>query len=163
MELTKASWSSLEPSERKQLFSQVLIRAERVAAISDIRNIAAEPLDEFLPAAIAEMERKMEPAGAEMATVAIELACRILRCRKPEGQILVGYIAILRDAPADLLIPSIHAALGKETHHVLPTPGALLEMSRIRQREREKRLLRARDAERRLQIAHAWRRRRVMA
>jgi hypothetical protein len=159
--LTLASWSSLEPSARKQLFSQVLIRADLVVSIRDLRHVTSDPLDAYLPLAIFEMEKRMKPAGERAALEAVDLACQILRCRKPEGVALDGYVAILKEVPRDLLLSSIREALAKETHHVLPTPGALLELARPRRLERQRKLDNALHAQRRLDIAEDFRRRGV--
>lgn len=160
-ELVPASLSSLAPSERKSLFSQVVTRADRVAGCHAITQLTSEPLDGFFPAVIALMEEKMVPAGEQAAAEAVELACQLMRCRRPEGEVLAGYVAILKDMPRDLLMPSIREAIAKETHHVLPTVGALLHGARNRFLERSETLIKTRLAFRRLKIAADWRQRGV--
>lgn len=158
-ELTTASWSSLAPSDRAEVFRGVLSRAAMVCSVANIRHLTPDPLDGYLLAAIEAMERKLEPAGEQAATEALSLACQILRCRHPEGEARKAYIALLSEFPRDLLMPSIKAALQKETHHVLPSPGALLADARPRRSDRIDKLAMAKLAVKRLQIAAEWSRR----
>lgn len=96
-----------------------------------------------------------------MAREAIGLACQILRCKYPAEDVLEGYIMVLSEFPRDLLMPSIKEALAKETHHVLPTPGALLANARPKREERRDTLSRAELAQKRLDIAEDWKKRGV--
>jgi len=120
-------------------------------------HLQDDPLDGYLPEAIAEMEQRMVSAGEFPARQAIELACEILRCRRPEGAVLAAYISMMSRVPRDLLLPSVMQALSRETHHVLPTPGALLAAVWPRLEERERVLSLARLALKRLKIAAEWR------
>ena len=158
-ELTSGSWSNLVPSERASLFLKVMTRADQVQAISTIRHLAADPLDAYFPAVIETMERKLEPAGEAVAGEAISIACNVMRCRRPESDMLSGYLAILGRCPRDLLLPSIYEALSKETHHVLPTPGALMADANPKLKTRQDMLARVRFAHTRLMIARDWEKR----
>lgn len=158
-ELTLGLWSSLVPSERVSLFLKVMTRADQVQAISTIRHLTEDPLDAYFPVVIETMERKLEPAGEVVAGEAIGIACTVMRCKRPEGDMLSGYLAILGRCPRDLLLPSIYDALSKETHHVLPTPGALMADAHPKLRVRTDMLARVRFAHTRLQIARDWKRR----
>jgi hypothetical protein len=158
-ELTLGSWSSLMPSERASLFLKVMTRAGQVQAISTIRHLAEDPLDVYFPEVIETMERKLKPAGEAVASEAIRIACTVMRCKKPEGDMLAGYLAILGVCPRDLLLPSIYNALSKETHHVLPTPGALMADANPRLKVRQDMLAGICIAHSRLRIARDWKRR----
>lgn len=158
-ELVQASWSSLEPSERKHVFSQVMTRIGQVLSTRNVRHLTSHALDRYLPDVIEAMEKKNEPAGEQVAKQAVELACQMLRCKKPEDAALKGYIAVLAKCPADLLMNSIGVAIEKETHHVLPTPGALLAAARPKREEREAMIANARFARERLKISEDFRKR----
>ncbi len=123
-----------------------------------MRHICEEPtIDRWLPAVIAYMRQKLEPAGEEMARQAVGIACLTLRCKKPEGEALQAYILILADVPRDLLGNAIRTALGKETYHNLPTPGALAAAAQEQWRSRRDLLARAETQLWRLEYSRRFR------
>lgn len=157
-ELTTGSWSSLANQERATLFSRLMIRVDQVLSTHMVTHLLPEELDTYLPGAIQWMEAKLEPAGEEVARQAIDYACSILRCKKPGDAELKGYVSLMKTYPRELLLESIGKALEIETHHVLPTPGALLRHARERFLERSEKMMRAKHALTRLEISRRWKR-----
>lgn len=135
-----ASWSSLDASAKKDLWLKVMARVEQIRSTSDVRYLSHYPIDRLLPFVQQQMEQKLRPCGREVALEAVGLACQILRCKRPEGDVLEGYVALLQEYPRDLLMPSIRQAIENEKYHVLPTPGALLASALVQKRERQDKL-----------------------
>lgn len=154
-ELT-ASWSGLDASAKKELWLKVMARVDQIRSTSDVRYITHDPIDRLLPFVQQLMERKLVPCGREVALEAVGLACQILRCKRPEGDVLEGYIALLQEYPRDLLVPSIKQAIEQERYHVLPTPGALLAAALVQMRERKDKLMSLQMVLRRLSVSRLF-------
>lgn len=159
-DLTVASFNSLAPASKGELFKQVIARAEQVLAVSQIDRLVPDAMDDYLPLMIERMEARLAPCDEADAAAAIDLACQILRCRKPEGQVLKAYLVMMAKMPRDMLFASVAEACAEETYHVLPTPGRLMATGRVEQKHKEKTLWQAKHAKARLDIARAWRMRR---
>ena len=150
------TFSSLARSDRQRVFKEVMTRVEQVASISSVLHIKPSFVDRWLPGVVEWMEQRLEPCGLEVAGEAVNLAVRLLRCRPPTDEQLAGYVSLLSRYPRDLLFPSIAAAIAKETHHVLPTPGALLAQANEKLKERRDKLLRAKLHRQRVDFAAQW-------
>jgi hypothetical protein len=96
--------------------------------------------------------RRQEPCTRGEADEVLTVAIRLMRCEPPDEFIRAGYINIMTMFPAELLLPSVKAAIAAERYHVLPTVGAFCHQARIEHELRQQKIGQLRRAISRLEL-----------
>jgi hypothetical protein len=154
-----ALFNSLAHADKLSVLNKAEARARAIMDMGSYEHVLPLEIDVWLPVVAAWMEEKAGPCGPEIAEQAFSLAMQVLNCKPLPARVRQAYTAIMAEFPADLLLTSVRGALGRERYHVMPTPGALVDIAQVDLADRRRRLQQVRLAMRRLEMARSHRER----
>jgi hypothetical protein len=102
------------------------------------------------------IEDRMQGCGPEQALELFELALKMLKAKRPDPDVVRGYVSLMGDYPRDLLMKSVKAVLLKETYHMLPTPAAMVAVAEAEMVYRRAIVFKLKHAHRRLAVARMF-------
>src|SRR5262245_2187006 len=125
-ELPAQRFDMLAPSEKRRWYEDAFFRAQEINEQSVLEWLEPDRRDDYLAPVMAHAQAQIEGCTRQEAEEALGHAIALMRCRRPSGGVVAGYVSLLPRYPRRLPLPSLAAAISRERYHVLPAVGALV-------------------------------------